>query len=321
MMKNLLNVLTFRSQLLIKSGLVWILLFTISESKACDICGCGAGNLYFGIMPQWDKNLVGIRYRSLPFQSHIYPNDPYADLFLTKEKFEIADFVAKVRLGQKWQVTSFISYAYSTQTRIEKTFRTNGLADLLILGQYQLLNTDIAHPEKDWKHQIFMGAGLKIPTGKWDYQTEDEGYVENPNFQPGTGSWDYLASAQYVLKYKSWGIQTDWQYRINGENSKRYHFGNRIMGNANLFYQWNLTGKKSLMPFAGLYVEHSEKNTKKGFDILETGGDLMMVNLGLQLFYKNLNLSIQSQVPGKQNLASDHIHAETRWIFQTNVSF
>jgi hypothetical protein len=291
------------------------------HAQACDVCGCGAGNLYFGIMPQWDKNMIGLRYRTISFQSHLYPNDPYADLFKSQENFRIVDLMGTFRVGQKWQISAFLPYAMAKQIRPEKEFSSNALADAMLQIQYEVVNSEVAHPEKDWKHRLQVGGGIKAPTGKWKYEKENSGFVENANFQPGTGSWDWLGTVQYVVRYSNSGIQTDAQYRVNGRNDYQYKFGNRLTGNANLFYLYNLKGKKSIMPFAGIYFEDNKLNKVNNYIVEYTGGQLYMANVGIQVFYNHLNINMQYQKPLRQNLSANQILAEDRLLFGLGWSF
>ena len=46
---------------------------SVSESKACDICGCGAGSYYIGILPEFNAKILGLRYRSSNLTTHLNP--------------------------------------------------------------------------------------------------------------------------------------------------------------------------------------------------------------------------------------------------------
>lgn len=40
-----------------------------SVASACDVCGCSIGGNYFGILPQFHRHFVGIRYSEQSFRS------------------------------------------------------------------------------------------------------------------------------------------------------------------------------------------------------------------------------------------------------------
>jgi hypothetical protein len=305
-----------------KIGFLLILLvFPFFGTEACDICGCGAGNLYFGIVPMSERNHFALRYRSLNYDSHLYPNDPYERLFKTKEQFQMIEILARFKVSPRWQISVFIPYVFAQQTRSEVNFYTQGIADVLVQAQYRILQTDILHPERDWRHQILVGAGLKSPTGKWKFGSENDGSVENPNFQPGTGSFDGLITMQYSVRYKDFGLQSDAQYRFNGLNKDEYRFGRRFTSNLNFFY---LLGKKPnfrVMPIIGLYSESSATNLKHDLDVPHTGGQLWMANTGVQVFIKKVSLMAQHQIPISQNLSDNHQLAKRRWLFQIGIGF
>jgi hypothetical protein len=39
--------------------------------QACDICGCGIGGYYSGMLPQYHKHFIGLRWRLSNFKSNI----------------------------------------------------------------------------------------------------------------------------------------------------------------------------------------------------------------------------------------------------------
>ncbi len=306
-------------KLLLSSFLFTILFF--SESKACDICGCGAGNLYFGFMPNGEKHQIGLRYRSLFFDSHIKETGEYASLFRSREQFQVMDLMGRFRLGNRFQVMVLLPYVYAEQKMADSRKQTHGLADGLVQVQYRLLDTEQGSPEREWKHQFFAGLGLKMPLGNWKMDGDHKTSVLNPNFQPGTGSWDYLFTWQYQLRYKNWMLWHDAQLRKNGENADQYRFGNRVTANINLQYQWQWKNQKSLMPLVGIFLENSASNEIRNRPVQWTGGNLSMVNLGMQAHWKQYSFLVQHQRPIAQNLGDANLRSGSRWMLQFMMGF
>lgn len=301
-------------------SLLIIICATNFQAKACDVCGCGAGNINLGIIPQWDKSIVGLRYRTLAFDSHIFP-DIYSQRFRTREDFTLAELWGKYQLGRKWQLIGFLPYFMARQQGQEKTLYRNGLADAMILGQHELLNTEITHPEKNWYHQVYIGAGAKLPTGKWRFDSESGRDVANPNFQPGTGSLDAVAMTQYILRHKTLGLMTDVQYRHNGTNADQYHFGNGFNGNLNLFWLKNFKEKRSFMVLTGLSGETRQRNTIEGYEVVFTGGNLLMAQVGYQAYWNKWSSALVYQIPVAQNLGNGSFRSLNRLQVQLGFGF
>ena len=65
---------------------ITVFLFASSPlvSMACDICGCGIGNNYIGILPEFNSKIIGVRYRSNNLWTDIGANG--AHTYLTPEE-------------------------------------------------------------------------------------------------------------------------------------------------------------------------------------------------------------------------------------------
>jgi hypothetical protein len=50
-----------------------LLCSTAFTSFACDICGCGVGSYYLGILPEFNKRFIGLRYQHKSLQTHLGP--------------------------------------------------------------------------------------------------------------------------------------------------------------------------------------------------------------------------------------------------------
>jgi hypothetical protein len=68
---------------------------------------------------------------------------------------------------------------------------TSGFGDIRVIGKYALL----IHT----KHLLVGGLGIKAPTGEYKLRDHD-GEINEPTIQPGTGSWDGIASLYYAYE-------------------------------------------------------------------------------------------------------------------------
>ncbi len=285
---------------------------------ACDICGCGVGSYYMGIMPQFNRNFVGIRYRHSSFDSHI-GHGTQDGLFSSTETFHTAEAWARYYPAKKIQLLAFIPLQYNQQKSAEGTKTLQGLGDILVMGSYNLFKTPLDTIKRIFKHNLFVGGGVKLPTGNYVYQNTTS-IVANPNFQLGTGSTDFLLNLTYTIRHKQMGLNTDITYKINTTNGNNYQFGNRISSNVAWFY---IVQKKkwTFMPNVGCYTEYAAKDTEKQQRISETGGHWMAATTGLETYYGRYVMGINGQIPFAQNLASGNINGNVRLVAHFSFLF
>jgi hypothetical protein len=60
-----------------------LMLGTVIVADACEICGCGVGNFYLGMLPNFKNKFVGVRYQFMQYKTRLktdesqYSNDYY----------------------------------------------------------------------------------------------------------------------------------------------------------------------------------------------------------------------------------------------------
>ena len=290
--------------------LIIIAFVSVTTVSACDACGSSMGNYYFGIMPQFHKNFVGLRYRYSTFDSHF---SNISKNFVNSETFNTTELWGRYYVTSKMQLLAFVPYNFNAQIENGQHKYLNGLGDVALLANYNLINTNISTDTSLslLKHSLLVGGGIKLPSGKYNYHTDDPNEVANANFQLGSGSLDFMLNAAYTLRYQKWGVNTDINYKINTPNRNAYRFGNRVSGNMSLFYvqRW---GNVMLMPNAGIYAEQSAQNHEQHALVTETGGYLVANTLGIETYFKRLSLGANYQIPLTQNLGEQQIKANNR---------
>jgi hypothetical protein len=307
--------------LIVSFSFAILFLFLSFPSKACDLCGCGAGSYYLGVMPQFQKNFVGLRYRSASFDSHLgQETGNYSSLFETQERFYTTEIWARFYPHPKLQLLAFLPYQWNFQDENNTTKSLSGMADASIIAQYEILNTTNDTISQKFEHSFFVGSGIKLPTGKSDFDEENSLQVANANFQLGTGSTDFLLTSQYTIRYKKIGFTADASYKINTENSQDYRFGNRVSSNATLFYLKQF-GKFGFMPTLGVYYENSQKDKRENKMVLDTGGNLVNAVFGTQIYTGRFMFGVNYQTPLKQSLANNQIKSNDRFMIQTAFLF
>lgn len=272
-------------------------------SYGCDVCGCSLGGGYYGILPQFNKNFLGIRWSQAKFYAHMNHDSEYLGSEHSNDTYSKLELWGRYYVSKRFQMFAFIPYAFNTMNGTEQKLSVNGLGDITIMGNYLLLNTG----EKKgavFKHTLMAGGGVKVPTGK--YNLEDNGTIVNRNFQLGTGSVDFVVSGVYTLRYGKTGLNTEGGYKMNTRNSHDYRFGNQFHVSSQLFY-WQNIGAIRLLPNAGLYYEKAAKH--KDGEIIQnnTGGSALLATAGLETYIKRVGIGFSYQHPLAQQYNSDDI--------------
>lgn len=297
---------------------VLIALFCLTSwpTPACDLCGCSNGGSFFGILPQGHRGFLGVRYRYNAYNSHM------SSLNLSsREQFRTAELWGRFYPAKRVQVMAFVPYQFSQQTLLKTGDSTplRGLSDVSALAHYNLINTfmddSIVHSVN---HNLLVGGGIKLPTGRFRYDENSLSDVANPNFQLGTGSTDWILNAIYTARYKNWGANADMSYRLTTTNPDNYRFGNRVNASASVFYLASM-GSRSIMPNAGVFVEQAGHDIRDGVMNKQTGGYATYLNLGTEVYLNKLSLGISYRQPVAQYLSEGELRANAQ--LSTHVTF
>ena len=290
--------------------------------SACDICGCGVGSYYVGILPEFRNKFAGIRYQHKSLMTHIGVNGQRTYL-TTDESYHIAEAWGALNIGKKIRILTFIPYNFIERVNQGASTRKSGIGDIAVMGYYQFLNK---HPttrnNKMLVHSLWAGAGFKLPTGR--YNQTDKNITEGiqNTFQLGTGSMDFTLQAVYDFRIQDAGLNTNLSYKMNTANRQNYQYGNKFTCNTLVYYKFR-TGKKSnLAPNAGIMYETSEKDRKnQGFEIFDSGGNSLTATAGLETTINKMSVGLSYQTPLTQQLAEGKVRAGDRLMIHCSFSF
>ncbi|MBL0740677.1 hypothetical protein JI741_05580 [Chryseolinea sp. Jin1] len=298
--------------------LILLSLAASCPARACDVCGCSLGGNYFGILPLYNKNFVGLRWSQAKFHSYIAPTQ-YLSAQQSNDTYAKVELWGRYYLTKRIQLFAFVPYAYNNMNGTDQAVSASGLGDISIMANYVVVNT--GESKSDFKHTLIAGGGVKLPTGKFDL--EDKGKIINRNFQLGTGSVDFNVNAVYTLRYKKTGINVETGYKINTRNSHEYLFGNQYRASAQLFY-WQTAGAFSFLPHAGMNYEQAAMHKDGDIIQVNTGGSAWLGSGGVDIYINRFTLGVNYQKPVSQHYNSDataDITSKARWTTSLTFNF
>ncbi|MBS1512413.1 MAG: transporter [Bacteroidetes bacterium] len=295
-----------------------IIILSFTAAQACEICGCGLGNYYIGLLPQFHSKFIGIRYQYRSFKT-VMADDPTQ---FSNDHYRTAELWAGWNLGKKWQLLAILPYNFVHQVSDDGVTNNNGLGDIAVMANYKVFdkNSTGTHGSAV-SQQLWIGGGIKLPTGKFDIDATDPALVAIANTQTGTASTDFMLNAMYNVHFNNkWGITTGASYKINAANRDQYLFGNRFSANSFVSYAIK-AGKHTIIPNAGILYETTAANKLDKVTIAQTGGHLLSTSAGLEINLKPVTIGANVQLPVAQNFSAGQTALKVRGMMHVSFSF
>lgn len=291
-----------------------------SGSKACDICGCGVGGYYIGILPDFSQKIMGLRYRYSSLKTHIGAGG--MQTYLTSEEtYRTVEWWGGWNIGKRFRLMATIPYSFNERENQSVVKQKNGLGDISLTGFYRLINAKKMIGKKLLVQSMFVGAGIKLPTGKYNPADKTNTNQDANLFQLGTASVDYTLNMMYDVRIQDIGLNLNSSYKINSNNKYDYRYGNKLSANMQLYYKYRLKKKCQLSPNAGLLYEYASKDTDRKFKVDISGGRLLYAGVGLEAAYKKIALGMNWQKPLSQDLANGTVKAGNRAMLHLAYAF
>jgi hypothetical protein len=300
--------------LLYKIALFITLSLSIQPISACDLCGCSAGNYFLGPTPQFSKYFIGTRYSFRSFNTTIAGDNTQ----FSKDFYQTTELWGGIKISEKLQTLIFIPYNVNKSKTDDGNKLNEGLGDLTLIGNYSILDkVSLTKESAALSQQLYIGFGLKIPTGKYSINTNE--IVSSANSQPGTGSLDYILSTSYNVTLDNWGLASNLNYKIN-QSASDFRFGNRCSATAFLFrtFQYN---QNSFSPTIGILYENLQASELAKLKIESTGGNAFLGAVGVETRFKNLSVGINAQLPITQNISDLQTKINLRGMVHLTYSF
>ena len=307
-----------------------LLAVTMAASvMACDYC-----NLYMGVTPVDFENRVALLYRLRWLDGYYQPTqqsfgkrtakhlghldeDSPGDV---KELYQVMELRGRYFFSDRVYglvslplVNNYRSFQNTTQ------FDIYGVGDPTLLLYYRLFDTSLGKDASGTFHRVDVGGGVKAPIGATGrtYRGEEA----DLDLQPGTGSIDFLASAQYTTMFTSGlGFSLDGVYKMNGENPQGYAYGNVWNSNLNVFYRFRYCNW-TIIPKTGLAYENAAKDTDESDVETGSGGEVLFASGGVSLFRDRWTLSLDLQKGVHNDLPDGQLPPKFRVIAGVYYNF
>jgi len=298
-----------------------VFIISITAARACDICGCGVGSYYLGILPEYNKRFAGLRYQYKTLRTHLGPLGERTPI-TADETYQSAELWGGWNFGNRFRILAFIPYNFNKRESQAGNGTKTGLGDIALMGYYKLFDHTGTSGGRLLVQSLWMGAGIKVPTGKYE-PSERLMIQESPNnFQLGTASTDFTLNAAYDIRYNDMGLNANINYKINTENKYDYRYGNKFTSNVLAYYKFRIANRVTAGPNIGVLYETADKDVESGkYNVDVSGGYSLSAVGGLEITMKGLSLGVNYQNVRSQDLADGRANAGNRTMVHMSLPF
>lgn len=282
--------------------------FGQSCCNAGGLSSCGSTGLLTGLR----NNSTGLRLMQVPFETAASGEESYRD------NFYVAELSVRYQVSPRIKLGTQQPYRMNHRKQAGDDEVLDGLADTRITGSYAIFdNKMVSHNSLVYWE---LGAGLKLPTGKYDPSIY---YRDLPgNLNLGMGNFGYLVQSNFVFFHNKMGVAHQVGVQFNGKSRDDYHFGDQLTSAITLFREIALGEKNKLTPLVGANTEWFGKNHLPSGNFAEgSGGHGWLLMAGLNAQLGDLLLGLTTSHPFQQNYAQRAIVAKQRYSLELTYFF
>ncbi|MFK7969800.1 MAG: hypothetical protein AB8F95_05505 [Bacteroidia bacterium] len=278
-----------------------------SISLACDVCGCmplSLGNAWTGMQ---NKHVLSLESRYVRFHSHDGTTGA-------------SDRLVQVNLAGRFVVGKRSRFSLNVPfSRLSRDFEESsdpniavkGLGDVSLMAEYQIWRSS---PDSmgEHHHKVWLGGGIKAPTGA--FQANKTSFFLPPNFQMGTGSWDWLGSLMYQGDVAKWSWTVSAIARLSSENQLGFKLPDMTQVQGLLQRQFP-AANATWVTGGGVYAEYIGTTSFLGINTESSGnGTYGMFNLSYVKLSWALNTS--AQLPITTQYSGGNVQAKPRFTLR-----
>lgn len=299
-------------------SIFFIFISTVTISKACELCGCGTGNLYIGQLPGFKTRFIGVRYQYMGYKSEMATDKS----MFSKDSYQTTEIWTGWNMGKRWQALAFVPWQFNRKLTDDGIKENNGLGDISLLVNYQLLHTMHTNQSNQLvEQQLWLGAGVKTATGKYQLDlSAPDANIGDANSQNGTGAWGYLLNGMYQLRIGNNGLGSSVTFLQNSTNSSGYRFGNRFSLGSFVYHRYRISGM-GVSPDAGLLYTLSGASHMEGAVVENTGGHALNLTAGIELNLKKVSIGVNTQLPLEQQYAAGQTLLTNHTVLHLSLAF
>jgi hypothetical protein len=293
-----------------------ILFFAVTQqSSACEICGCGVGNYYIGLLPQFRSHFIGLRYHYNKFSTRLV-SDPTQ---YSKDFYQSIELWSGWNIGKKFQLLALVPLNFNHQESDEGVTNLKGPGDVVLLMNYRLFDVNSkTGAGKDINQQLWLGGGIKLPTGKFEIEANDPDVASMANMQLGSGTTDILLNGMYNIRVGKIGVTTQANYKISGTNKDEFRFGNKFSASSFISYGLNVKAA-TISPNLGLLFENTAESKLQSSKVDLTSDSLLQGALGVEFGFNTISVGLNTQLPFAQNFAENQTKQKVKAM--VHISF